>query len=312
MISKWFSGSLTPWNYMVSLSVILLTLAIILWTNSDPGFWIHQFQTSTPPMHLVLGLIGLTLFIWSALDQFLIRKLKSETGYSLLFPSWVICFLSFHQQYSILSGLSSHLFLVIFVGLWILFQHQESKLTLLASGLSAGLVALQFPALIIIGLFGLISLWIWNSDPLRNSLVWILGCLLPAYYWMAYHQFSFQHWPEMPKMIEPEIWLALRPTGQIPWHLILVLSAAILGFILQWPWFGPQNRILRQINQQWIGLALCCIPVLIWLPGDPWRILAALTPLLAWWINDFLQWKDGFWFQDTFLLLWLVLYIWGF
>jgi len=311
MISKWFSGTMTPWNYGVSILIVATVLTLTRLLKSDPGFWLFQDQTVRPSLPLFLGIIGLTLFSWSLLDQYMLRNIKNNTEYSLLFPSWVIWFISFHQHNSTIYAQCANMFLVIFSGLWILFQHKESKLILLAAGFSIGIVALQYPALSVLALFGLSSLWIWNPNPLRNSLIWILGCLLPVYYWIAYHQITFHHLPELPRWFDPEIWLVNLPSKQIPWHLILILGASILGLILQFPWFGSHSRIHRLLNLQWIWLVICLLPVLFFEPGDPWRILAVLSPWGAWWISNFLEWKDGFWLQDAFLLLWLVLFMWG-
>jgi hypothetical protein len=280
--------------------------------NDKSNFW-HSFEKySSPPWLWILGVVVLVLIIWSIVDQYTLRNFKYNSEYSLLFPSLVVWLFSFHVTDMNYDMLVVTLFLVVFVGLWMMFQHKESKITLLGAGLAVGIVVLKFPVLGILVGFGLSSLCIWNPNPLRNSLILLLGSVLPAYYQVAYHQIILKDLPQIPSLNHPEIWLVNHPYHEIPWHLILVLGAAILGLCLQFPLFGSFSRNRRHINLQWIWLLVCLIPVFVLAPTDPWCILAMLSPWGAWFISTFLQWKNGTWTQDLFVAIWLGLYLWGY
>lgn len=311
MISKWFSDTMTPWNYGVSILIVLTVLFIDQIIGGDTSFWHIQDRLARPLTFQLVGIFGLTLILWSYLDQHILRNLRQGSSYSLLFPTLVIWMFSTHLHELSLGMLIVHGLIILFLSLWIIFQHNKTKITLFGSGLSVGFLVLQYPVLGFLVGFGLSSIWIWNHSPLRNSLIWLLGCLLPVYYWVAYHYISFQRLPEMPQLNRPEIWLINLPDGDIPWHLILLFGAAILGFFVQLPWFASQSRTLRLLNLQWIGLMLFLVPVMLVMRGDPWLLLALLSPWGAWHTSAFLEWNDGAWVQDLFFVSWIVLVLWG-
>ena len=311
MISKWFSDTMTPWNYGISVLIVLSVLLIEQIIGGDPIFWFIQDRTARPSSMQLLGIVGLTLITWSYLDQRILRNLRQGSSYSLLFPTLVIWMFSTHLHELSLGMLIAHWLIILFLGLWIIFQHKESKIYLFGSGLSVGFLILHYPVMGFLIAFGLSSIWIWNHNPLRSSLIWLLGCLLPAYYWATCSYITFQKLPEIPPLNQPGIWLVNFPEGDIPWHLILLFGAAILGFFLQLPWFGSQSRIMRLLNLQWIGLVVFLVPVMLVMRGDPWLLLALLTPWGAWHTGAFLQENDGVWVQDLFFITWFVLIWWG-
>ncbi|NBV05026.1 MAG: hypothetical protein EBS08_05120, partial [Cytophagia bacterium] len=179
MISKWFSDTLTPWNYGISILIVLTGLFIDQILGGDLYFWSIQDRTARPSILPLLGIVGLTLITWSYLDQRILRNLKQGSSYSLLFPALVIWMFSTHLHELSLGLLIVHWLIILFLGLWIMFQHKESKIALFGSGLSVGFLVLQYPVMGFLIAFGLSSIWIWNHNPLRSSLIWLLGCLLP-------------------------------------------------------------------------------------------------------------------------------------
>lgn len=302
---------MAPWNYGISILLIVVAIALNHYLNNTSNFWYLTEHNPSPSIIWTLGIMVLILTVWSKVDQFVLRNFKHGSEYSLLFPSLVIWLFSFHITEMNSDMMIVTLSLVAFSGLWMLFQLKESKITLIGAGLSVGIAALKFPILGILVGFGFSSIWIWNPNPIRNSLIWLLGCILPAYYWVACHWIILRDVPEIPSWNQPEIWLINLPGQEIPWHIILILGAAILGLCLQFPWFSSFSRSRYLMNLQWIWLCVCMIPVLLLAPTDPWCILAMLSPWGAWSINTFLQWKNGTWTQDLFLVLWVGLYLWG-
>lgn len=311
MMSRWFSELMAPWNYGFSMLMVIMAIALERYLIKQSNFWHLIGDAPRPSVLWVVGTMVTVLILWSMVDQYALRNLKQNAEGSLLFPSLVIWIFSFHVTSMNTDMLIVILSLVAFGGLWMMFQHKESKITLLGAGISVGMVVLKFPIMGILVGFGLSCLWIWNSNPLRYSLIWLLGCALPAYYWLAYHQIILHDLPRIPSWNHPEIWLVNRPSQEIPWHMVLILGAAILGLCLQFPLFGSFSQNRRLLNLQWIWLVVCLIPVLVLAPTDPWCILAVLSPWGAWFISAFLHWKNGTWVQDLFMAGWLWLYLWG-
>ena len=68
---------------------------------------------------------------------------------------------------------------------------------------------------------------------------------------------------------------------------------------------------MRLLNLQWIWLMAFLVPVMLVMSGDPWLLLALLAPWGAWLISAFLQWRDGTWIQDLFVVIWMGLVLWG-
>ncbi|MFM7911680.1 MAG: hypothetical protein ACKO9W_05805, partial [Bacteroidota bacterium] len=96
MISKWFSDTMTPWNYGVSILIVLTVLLIDHIIGGDTSFWHIQDRTARPSTFQLVGIFGLTLILWSYLDQHILRNLRQGSTYSLLFPTLVIWMFSNH------------------------------------------------------------------------------------------------------------------------------------------------------------------------------------------------------------------------
>lgn len=311
MISKWFARVMAPWNYIFTGLILTIILGIGHYVLTPTPFWHMEGKAQLPSLAMVLGIFGINAFTSYLVDSRLLSNLKNDYEYSLWFPSWAICYFSLHLNELNINYLWSSLWIAVFMGLWIQFQQKESMMSLLGSGLAIGISTSFVPLSGILILFGLSALWIWNTNPLRSSFVWIIACLLPAYYWSAFQWVVYRDWPHYSFTNHSELWLVNLPSHQIPWYLILVLATAASGILLHFWGLTALSKFQRTLNFQWLWLSLFLVPVFVFFEADPWTFLALLAPWTAWWVNCFLHWKDGRWVQDVFFLLWLFLFLWN-
>ncbi len=311
MIAKLFSRVMAPWSYFVT----GLVLTILLWIGQSffypTRFWHLEEMVQLTSLPLSLGIFGISVFTAYLIDSYLLTNLKYEYEYSLWFPAWAICYFSMHLYELNKDYAWSSLFIAVFMGLWIHFQEKESKMSLLAAGLAVGISTAFIPLTSILILFGLSALWIWNTNPLRSSFVWILGCLLPSYYLSTFRWIFNKDWPHTSLAKHSELWLVNLPSYQIPWYLILVLASAVAGILLHLLGLNALSKFHRLLSFQWLWLGLFLVTVFVFFDSDPWAFLALFTPWIAWWVNGFLHWREGRWIQDAFFIVWILLFLWN-